>query len=700
MEEYTIEDFREDLINDIQSDSLTNRDYAEDVFIEYCKSILIEDYSLLSDLNLIYYDYQYKPSAPKFKKMHLDASYLETSLNTLNLLYCDYNNDKIKNINNEFINDKFNQLTNFFSNVLLGFFKSTAESEPVTQLAFDIIKNLDEIKKLHLIIISTNEKSSRLTTISANEIEIAGRKYNVDITLLDISSIFEAKKANFEKDKITIKTKDFGFEGIPCIKAEIDSKQYDAYLAIVPGKFLSDIYLKYSARLLESNVRSFLNTKSKINKGILNTILNNKSCFFAYNNGISTTADDIELDYIDGKGAIITSFKNLQIINGGQTTASLANAVLKNNANLDGIYVQMKLSIIKDNDNSSELVRSIAEYANTQNKVTNADLKSNHPFYVRIKEFSDKIKAPLQKNSTIQEAWFFERARGQYDQAKMRLLTKKEREKFEMHYPSKKKFTKTDLAKYINSYEMRPYDVSWGGDVNMIKFQEYIKNEWEKDNTKFNELYFQELIGKAIMFKTIETIISNEEWYINNKGYRAQLVTYTFSKLMYEIKSIGKFFNFKKTWDKQELQQESVEDIKNISKLCFDVFNDPSRQYLNIGEYCKREICWTKVKEKQYNLTDLIKETLLDKEDKFAEEKSAKNEQKFNNEISNSVEIYNLGVKYWTDLLEKGNQLCVLNDNEKNMIEIAIKYCKFIYKELSSKQVKEIIQIKRKIEEI
>ena len=428
MEEYTIEDFREDLINDIQSDSLTNRDYTDDVFIEYCKSILIEDYSLLSDLNLTYYDYQYKPSAPKFKKMHLDASYLETSLNTLNLLYCDYNNDKIKNINNEFINDKFNQLTNFFSNVLLGFFKSTAESEPVTQLAFDIIKNLDEIKKLHLIIISTNEKSSRLTTISANEIEIAGRKYNVDITLLDISSIFEAKKANFEKDKITIKTKDFGFEGIPCIKAEIDSKQYDAYLAIVPGKFLSDIYLKYSARLLESNVRSFLNTKSKINKGILNTILNNKSCFFAYNNGISTTADDIELDYIDGKGAIITSFKNLQIINGGQTTASLANAVLKNNANLDGIYVQMKLSIIKDNDNSSELVRSIAEYANTQNKVTNADLKSNHPFYVRIKEFSDKIKAPLQKNSTIQEAWFFERARGQYDQAKMRLLTKKERE--------------------------------------------------------------------------------------------------------------------------------------------------------------------------------------------------------------------------------------------------------------------------------
>lgn len=700
MEEYTIEDFREDLINDIQSDSLTNRDYPEEVFIEYCKSILIEDYSLLSDLNLTYYDYQYKPSAPKFKKMHLDASYLETSLNTLNLLYCDYNNDKIKNINNEFINDKFNQLTNFFSNVLLGFFKSTAESEPVTQLAFDIIKNLDEIKKLHLIIISTNEKSSRLTTISANEIEIAERKYNVDITLLDISSIFEAKKANFEKDKITIKTKDFGFEGIPCIKAEIDSKQYDAYLAIVPGKFLSDIYLKYSARLLESNVRSFLNTKSKINKGILNTILNNKSCFFAYNNGISTTADDIELDYIDGKGAIITSFKNLQIINGGQTTASLANAVLKNNANLDGIYVQMKLSIIKDNDNSSELVRSIAEYANTQNKVTNADLKSNHPFYVRIKEFSDKIKAPLQKNSTIQESWFFERARGQYDQAKMRLLTKKEREKFEMHYPSKKKFTKTDLAKYINSYEMRPFDVSWGGDVNMIKFQEYIKNEWEKDNTKFNELYFQELIGKAIMFKTIETIISNEEWYINNKGYRAQLVTYTFSKLIYEIKSIGKFFNFKKTWDKQELQPETVEDIKNISKLCFDVFNDPSRQYLNIGEYCKREICWTKVKEKQYNLTDLIKGILLDKEDKFAEEKSAKNEQKFNNEISNSVEIYNLGVKYWTDLLEKGNQLRVLNDNEKNMIEIAIKYCKFIYKELSSKQVKEIIQIKRKIEEI
>lgn len=195
-----------------------------------------------------------------------------------------------------------------------------------------------------------------------------------------------------------------------------------------------------------------------------------KQKFFAYNNGIATIADSIVTEKNE-QGLVIKSFKNLQIINGGQTTASLALAVIKNNADLSGIYVQMKLSIIKSEIERPELIRLISKFANKQNKVTDADLNSNHPFYGRIENYSRKIKTPIIPNSTIQTIWFFERVRGQYDQGKMKLLTKKERDIYEKLNPKNQKFTKTDLAKFINSSLMKPYDVSWGAEVNMKKFQ-------------------------------------------------------------------------------------------------------------------------------------------------------------------------------------------------------------------------------------
>lgn len=499
MDGYSLEDFRTDFINDIKAQAITDSDYQEDVFVDECKDILINDFGLLSDLTHTYVDW--KTSNNKFRNMRLDASYLETSINTLHLLYADFNDGDVQPINSEFIRDKAQLLENFFTNVLSGYFDGASESDPTTELAKSIRKHLDSIKNLQVIIVSTNLKSSRLkTTFELKPLEIGTKTFDVDLTLLDIEGIYHTKMAGAQKDDIFINTEDFGVDGISCIKAQIESKDYESYLAVVPGKFLSDIYLKYNARLLESNVRSFLNTRGEINKGILNTILNDKEKFFAFNNGITTTADSIEVKNTTN-GPVITSFKNLQIINGGQTTASLASAVLKNNADLSGIYVQMKLSIINESTDKAELIRLISKYANKQNKVTNADLNSNHPFYTRIEEFSRKIKAPLAPNSTVQSIWFFERARGQYDQSKMKLKTKKERDVYELQNPKAQKFTKTDLAKYINADAMRPYDVSWGAEVNMTKFQLLMEKEWDKNKDQFNEVYYKDLISKAIIFK-------------------------------------------------------------------------------------------------------------------------------------------------------------------------------------------------------
>lgn len=692
----TLEEFREQLINDIKSEALVNEDYEADVFIEYAKDILINDFGVLSDLNLSYYP-DYKTDNNVFRNMRLDASYLELSINTLHLLYSDFNSGEIQIINNEFVNQKATLLCNYFVNVLRDFFRKAPESDPVTQLAKDIKKYINDIKKIHVIIISTNKNSSRIkTTFGMKPLVVGTEQYNVDLTLLDIEKIYETKLQGFRKDDIIINTSDYGINGIPCIKAEINSEDYESYLAIVPGSFLNDIYQQYSARLLESNVRSFLNTRGEINKGILNTILNDKSKFFAYNNGISTTADSIELTHTD-KGLFITTFKNLQIINGGQTTASLASAVIKNNADLSGIYVQMKLSIIKDEVEGPELVRLISKYANKQNKVTNADLNSNHPFYTRIEEFSRKIKAPLLPNSTVQSSWFFERARGQYDQAMMKFKTKKEREMFELQNPKAQKFTKTDLAKYINSSEMRPYDVSWGAEVNMNRFQLIMEKDWDKSNTKYNEMYYKELIAKAILYKKIEKIISNEEWYINNKGYRAQLVPYTFAKFIYEIKKINKLFNYKRIWELQDVPNEYYDDLANIAKLCYDTFNDPNRQYLNIGEYAKRELCWDVLNKTSYNLSNGTIELLIDKEDKQVEVRLAQKDQRFTNEICGEIDIFNAGIEYWQNAKSIGKQLNELNDYQLKLCDYAINYIKQIYTQLSKKQVKDLIDIMKRM---
>ncbi len=693
-----LDDFREDLINEIKAQSQIEGIYDVEAFIEYCKDILINDFGIISDLENTFVEY--KTKNPQYRNMRLDASYLELSLNTIHLLYSDFNDGDIYPINNEFIKQKTTYMVNFFYNALKGYFKQSAESDSTTQMARDIVKNISAIKKLHLIIISTNKKSDRLkTTIGLKPINIGNIEFNIDLTLLDIEGIFETKAATFKREDIVIRTKDYSIpKGIPCIKADIQSKDYDSYLAVVPGKFLSDIYLKFSGRLLESNVRSFLNTRGQINKGILNTILTNKTNFFAYNNGIATTAEDIKIEKIDGFN-YITEFTNLQIINGGQTTASLASAVIKNNANLSGIFVQMKLTLIKNEDKAPELIRLISKYANKQNKVTNADLNSNHPFYARIEDLSRKIKTPLLPNTIVQKVWFFERARGQYDQAKMQLKTKKERDSFELLNPKSQKFTKTDLAKYINASEMRPYDVSWGAEVNMTRFQTLMEKDWEKSNLEYNEEYYKDLIAKAIVFKEIERIISNTEWYQNNRGYRAQLVPYTFSKFVYEASRMNLLLNYKKIWEQQACLEEYKKDFENIAKMVYDVFNDTNRQILNIGEYAKREICWNKLNEKSYKLSCEAKKQLITQEDKEIDMKAARRDQKIANEVVSEIAIFKLGLDYWEKVKDIGEQLNELSFYEIQLCDVAKKYIRQEYQMLTKKQAKDLWSIKLKMDQ-
>ena len=325
-----------------------------------------------------------------------------------------------------------------------------------------------------------------------------------------------------------------------------------------------------------------------VNKGIRDTILNEKSRFFTYNNGISTTAKGINPDDIVGTG-LIKSFTNLQIINGGQTTATLAATSIKNGTDLSGIYVQMKLTILKEEN--PDLIRNIARYANSQNQVKTADLNSSHPFYVRMEDFSRKIYAPISTGDIVQKLWFFERARGQYEQPLMQ-MTKKQSSDYKLVRPRNMKYTLTDLAKYENASAMLPHYVSWGGQVNAAHFHTNMLKQWEKNDGIYDEYYYKQLIGKKILYEHIGNIISEQSWYQEKRAYRPQLIAYTFSKLVYEAKKIGLKIDYQKIWDFQRVPECLDLDIKGISRLAFDTLYDEKRTVANIETYSKKEECW------------------------------------------------------------------------------------------------------------
>ncbi len=196
---------------------------------------------------------------------------------------------------------------------------------------------------------------------------------------------------------------------IPCLSTNTDKQKYKTYIAVMPGNALARLYERYGARLLEQNVRSFLQFTGKVNKGIRETIKREPEMFLAFNNGIAATADHIELDET---GRFISKISNLQIVNGGQTTASIYNSSTKDKADISKIYVQVKFSVIENPDHYSDIVSRISRYANTQNKVNDADFSANNASLVALERMSRYVFSPVTQTNNMQTCWFFERARG------------------------------------------------------------------------------------------------------------------------------------------------------------------------------------------------------------------------------------------------------------------------------------------------
>lgn len=505
--------------------------------------------------------------------------------------------------------------------------------------------NNDAIDKIKLYIVTNKLLSEKITSLNSED--FFGKK--VEINIWGIKRLYELYMSGRDREAIYIEIKKYGVEGIPFIKAEmVNNIDYDAYLAIVPGKFLNDIYYDHGSRLLEGNVRVFLSTRGKINKGIRNTIHKEPTKFFAYNNGICCTASKIELS---NDGRMITGIEDLQIINGGQTTASLSSAVLKDKMSLANIFVPMKLTVVK-NDQYDEMIQNISKFANSQNKVKDSDLFSNHPFHRKFEELSKKYISPIRKGAVNATYWYYERSRGKYENEQFKFTKKSDKDKFSKMYPKKQVIKKEELAKYYIAAELlRPDVVSRGAEKSMSFFAEYLEKKIDANEnyvkSSINENFYKKCIAYAILFRKVDEMVAKAGWY-STGGNKYNIVPYTISKFITMIPN-DYLLDYEKIWKSQDLSPELMFELEKIAIETNKFISDSNG--IIVGEYCKKEETWKKFKEKKLILGK-INDDLISKEYIESKEKAEiKNEKKLSKmDIVSS--IYSYPSSYWLRLLE------------------------------------------------
>jgi hypothetical protein len=589
----------------------------------------------------------------------------------------------------------FDKIYAFLDGCLNGNFRNEIEiSTPAYDFVERIINLENSIRKYRFYIITDKVMSGKIATFDVGDINGINIEYNI----WDIQRLYRVMSTGDGHEPVEIDFKEFTTNGLPCLEAsDVSTDQIKCLLCVIPGRILADLYDTYGSTLLEGNVRSFLSTKGAVNKNIRKTILEadgeSKRMFFAYNNGISATATSVNIDE-ERSGKYITSINNLQIVNGGQTTASLSNTRFKDKADLSGIFVQMKLTVIPDHDQAQILIPKISRGSNSQNKVSDADFFSNHEFNIRMQQISRRMYAPAVNGQQYETHWFFERSRGQYDQEQGK-MTVAEKKKYQMQNPKEQKMTKTDFAKYQNSWREYPYFVSMGAQKNFSRFANYIIDEWNKDDVQFNEQYFRNTIVVTIMFKCIDKMIPQQDWY--EKGYKANIVVYTLSLFHYLL---GKQFpdsalNMRYIWDKQKVPDEIYNEFIIMTKFVFAHITDEKRPITNVTEWCKKEQCWITLKAKEYVLNNSIHKFLLSKDEQKKEKASGRREYAIVNGIQVQAEVVKKGQEYWEKALQWGKDRQLLTDVDVSFLSAATKMN--FGRIPSEKQCQRIVNIETKL---
>lgn len=608
-------------------------------------------------------DRAYYQSGEGGRKLRIDgyAGDPRDSGGVLGLIICDFaDTEGVQTFGKGEVPPILNPLIRFLKKAKTEDFRDALnEANPGFQVSDLIIATWPQVAKVKLILISNRQYIGRDDAVKLQELEDVPVTWSVwDLARFER---FEVKG----KDEIEINLAgEFG-GAVPALKGSQSGSALESYLMIISGLQLAAIYDRWGEKLLEGNVRSFLQARAKTNKGIQKTIKDAPELFFPYNNGLSATADAVNSIQSEN-GLAIASISNLQIVNGAQTTGSVHAALKTSKEQLAEVFVQMKLTVVPP-DRSEEIVPRISEFANTQNKVNEADFSSNHPFHVAMQDFSRSVIFTAREGERHDKKWFYERSRGQYinDRPKIRGTSQS---KFDIEYPKRQLFVKTDLAKFEFSAVGQPHWVSRGAQKNFAEFAKTIREAWSKNSGTYDEIWYRRLISKAIVFRWLETEVPKQPWY--EGGYRANIVTYAMAKLFHDANGEKQVLDLDSIWRRQSVPEALQRALLLAAAEAHDVVTHPPDGVRNMSEWAKQQACWNGMKGRTLNYDDDFETCLILVETALTARRDEKARKAMTEGINAQSEVVTLGADFWKNLLAWGRERKRLTPKDQQILEV------------------------------
>lgn len=605
------------------------------------------------------------------RRMRIDGYQLDEADDSIRLIVCDFsleeNTDSLTRTRAE---ASFRQVETFIDDSRSG--RLWSESGVGESDAAELVSMLESsgrnVSRYRIYLFTDLLMSGRIKELPEGEVGGVLSEYHI----WDVSRLAAVSQSTLGLEEFEVDFTEFATGGLPCLEAS-STNEYQGYLAVIPGDVLARIYDRYGSKLLEGNVRSFLTAKGKINKSIQGTIRADPEKFFVYNNGITCTATSAQVVKAED-GTRLIAAKYLQIVNGGQTTASLHAALRLGQQNLEKIHVQMKLSVVtvEEADKLGDMIEKIARYSNSQNKVSEADFFSNHPYHQAMERLSRRILAPASFGAQYHTRWFYERARGQFQNAQLHLTPARKRD-FLRDNPRTQLLVKTDVAKYENSWMGKPYIVSQGAQKNFSNFATFVSARWGEEGSTFNnEGYFRDVVARAILFRRVEKLVSSASWYQVGLP-RAQIVTYTIAKIADIIDHYekGGSLDFKAIWNTQCLSADLEEFILVVASQVTGVIINPPVQGMHVGEWSKKEICWQKVRDLPLPFPPRLKNFLLNKEERLAHDKDNSLAGREISKIDALSTVVSLGTAYWQKLADWARVHSPIYGREADLVRLA-----------------------------
>lgn len=600
-------EYKKKVFNTISIDSDNNEVFPGESFFEYV-SDLLANAGVLDNV-------EYCPYRNTRKGLRIDGY----SWNELEGAICgivgNFTNDPelIETLTNTEIGDIAKRVTRFLEQAAKeSFIDSLEVTDPGRIAASDISLHLEQALKFRVVVFTDQVLSTRVKKLSVDK--ILGRDTSIEIW--DLERLKALEETDGEYEEFTVDVEELG-GGIRALPANISEHGFSTYLAVMPASLLSAIYDEYGQRLLESNVRTFLDFRAGTNRGMRKSLVTEPEHFFAYNNGLTVTATGVETTD-EGGQILITALENMQIVNGGQTTAAIYFSPREkggikgdegihnySDIELEKVFVQMKLTVIDNREVADVMKANIATFANSQNSIQQSDLVSNHPFHLNLETRSRKQLMPAGEGG-LSNKWFYERARGQYS-TQLRALGAAQRRRFETEYPKRQVFTKTDMAKYENTWRMKPWLVKKGAQANLKALGPEIIKEFEQDESAFGPAYYNDLVSRMILFKMVDAAVLRAAWYKEERGLKAEIVTYAIALLRHALLKHHKDINLSSIYRRQAVPEKLLNVVVSLAKTIRENITDLefTGGVTNPSEFCKSERGWEKIQSLEVDISQL-----------------------------------------------------------------------------------------------